>query len=179
MESKPMRNVLSMLIALVCLAATKRVSAADKRDLCNTLIATLRTDRAYKVPAATSPRVEVRLCDVGYGETIQLVAWESASKVPTLQIQTDDLGIVQMLARENIFVVETGGATRDKVYVIAYEHGKPTLAYSRVTRGTAGIHLTGEALELNISGIYAGDQPPRAETRRFVFDASGIIAAKN
>jgi hypothetical protein len=154
-------------------------SAQEKVGVCEEVIATLRTDIAYRAAPSMSPRVEVRLCDAGHGETMQLIAWEENSRVPVLRMDTGDFGIIQMIARGNIFVIETGGPTRDQVYVIVYDRGKPKIAYTRATRAIAEIQLTSEAVELNVPGIYAGDLPAKTEKRTFLIDAAGTHATGN
>lgn len=148
-------------------------ATADVERPCEDIVGLLRTDFIYKTRHTQPPRVEVRQCEPGYAETIQLVAWRSGERKPALVINTYDFGVIQAAARGNLFIIETGGATRNQVFVIAYERGEPKLVLKRVTKGTARIIVNGSAVELVIEGIYAGDASPRTEAHRFLLDVRG------
>lgn len=159
---------------LVVTAVGNLMAAASEVERpCEDIVGLLSTEFVYKAPNALLARVEIRQCDPGYSATIQLVAWRSGEATPALVINTYDFGVVQAAARANVFVVETGGATRNQVFVIAYERGEPKLVLKRVTKGTARISMDGSVVDLVIEGIYAGDAPPRTETHHFILDIHG------
>jgi hypothetical protein len=125
------------------------------------------------VPNSQLARVEIRQCSLKDSARIQLVAWRTGARAPTLVIDTEDFGVVQAMARANVFVVETGGATRDQVFVISYVQGEPRLVLKQITRGSARLTVSNSAVDLVIDGIYAGDQPSRTESHRFDLDLEG------
>jgi hypothetical protein len=134
---------------------------------CDRLVELLATQFVYGVSSTQLPRVEVRQCAPEGSATIQLVAWGQGQSTAPLVVSTGDFGVVQAVARANVFVVETGGATRDQVFVIVYSRGQPRLALQRVTKGTATVTVNRDSLELVIPGIYAGDAPARTETYHY------------
>ena len=142
--------------------------------MCDRIVSLFATEFAYRVPNAQLARVEVRQCSAEDSATIQLVAWRTGGLSPSLVVNTYDFGVVQAVARANVFVVETGGATRDQVFVIVYDGGEPKLALRRVTKGSARIIVSPAALDLVIEGIYAGDDTPKTESQRFPLDADGM-----
>ena len=166
----PLRRI-SFVFVMVCIC--RGVTWGADRP-CGQVVGLLATEFLYRVPNSELPRVEIRQCDPGEAGTIQLVAWPSGSKGPTLVVNTDDFGVVQAVARANTFVVETGGATRNQVFVIVYNRGEPRLVLKRVTKGTARVDVTGSEIDLVIDGIYAGDNPPRRESLHFVLDKNGM-----
>jgi hypothetical protein len=84
-----------------------------------------------------------------------------------LIVDTTDFTTVQVAARDNVFLIETTGGPRDIVFVIVYKSGNPTLALKSVTKGTATVKVTQTDFEILVSGIYAGDLPPRTESHIF------------
>jgi hypothetical protein len=87
--------------------------------------------------------------------------------MPSLIIDTADFGVKQAVVRKNVYLIETTGGPRDRVYVIAYEKAKPVLKLMRVTRGTARVTITNDAISLVIPDIYNGDAEPRTEVHEF------------
>ena len=140
---------------------------------CDKLVGLLATAFVYNIPNSRLARVEIRQCSPEASASIQLVAWRTGGEAPTLVLNTDDFGVVQMFARENVFVIETGGATRDQVFVIEYNRGEPRVVLKRTTKGTARITVSRSALDLVIEDIYAGDSPPRRESHRFELNPDG------
>jgi hypothetical protein len=132
---------------------------------CRDIVGTLITQFVFQKPASSLARVEIRQCQPS--ENLQIVAWETDGKSPALVVDTTDFTIVQAAARRNVFVIETTGGSRDRVYVIVYQNGKPKVELMQVTRGSSKIELQPEFVETTIFGIYAGDAPPRTVTRRF------------
>lgn len=109
------------------------------------------------------------------GHQLKLLAWATGPIVdPTLSIDTHEFAIIQTVVRGNVFVIETTGGPRDTVFVIEMHRGKPRLSWKIVTRGTAEVTVTERFVRVAVSGIYAGDAPPREETREFpVADQGG------
>ncbi len=135
--------------------------------LCKTVVGRLVNQLTFKIPISETARVELRRCaEMGSG-TLQIAAWEARASIPSLVIDTTDFTIVQTASRQNVYVIETTGGPRDRVYVVLYENGKPTLKLQKVTRGSATITMAQDALELVIPDIYAGDSPPRTENYRY------------
>jgi len=158
-------------LSAVLAAVVPAAYSADRP--CEKLVGLLATDFVYRVANSQLARVEIRRCSPEDSATIQLVAWRTGGAHPALVVNTDDFGVVQAVARANVFVVETGGATRDQVFVIVYSQGEPKLALKRVTKGTARIKVGPAAIDLDIEGIYAGDNPPRTESLHFALDLDG------
>lgn len=167
-----MRIVLRRL-SLAGIMAVITIAPCGAEPLCDKLVGLLATDFVYRVPNSQLARVEIRQCSTEDSATIQLVAWRTGSGTPSLILNTADFGVVQATARANIFVVETGGATRDQVFVIAYTRGEPKMVLKRSTKGAARITIARSAVDLVIEDIYAGDSPPRTESHRFELDAEG------
>lgn len=135
--------------------------------LCKNVVGVLVNQFKFQTPLAKTPRVELRQCGENVVEALQIAAWESNASSPSLVIDTTDFTVVQTAARQNIYVIETTGGPRDRIYVILYESGKPKLQLQRVTRGTAKITMTRDLLEMEIPDIYTGDAPPRTESYRY------------
>lgn len=164
----------SFVAAVTLIAANCSVLRAN--SLCESIVGLLATEFLYKVPNLRLARVEIRQCSQREGGTIQLVAWRSGDLSPALIVNTGDFGVVQTVARVNVFVVETGGATRDQVFVIRYIYGTPELAWKRITRGTARVNVTASAIDVHIEGIYNGDGAERTESQHFALDPNGMTA---
>lgn len=147
-----------------------------EEDPCARIVGLLATEFVYKVPNSELARVEIRQCAPEDSSTIQLTAWPSGRTISPLIIRTDHFGVVQAIWRANVFVVETGGATRNQVLVISYARGEPKLVLKRLTQGTARVNIRSEEIEVVIDGIYAGDSPPRTESYRFKLDPEGMKA---
>ncbi len=146
--------------------------------VCRAVVGIVSTDFQYHVPPSTLPRIEIRQCGAEVGETLQLVAWERDQTSPALSINTDDFGVVQMAARSNVFVFETSGATRDQIFVIVYDQGKPRLALKRTTRGTAKIAITTQEVEVSVVPVSVGDVTERAMDESFPLDPNGMKVPK-
>ena len=120
------------------------------------------------------PRVEVRQC--GTEQVLQIVAWKEKSDVPSLVADTTDFTIVQSAARDNVFMIETSGGPRDIVWVVLYTNGIPPLELKRVIKGTAAVTINESLFTLVISGIYAGDAPPRTETHSYKLSLDDLFS---
>jgi hypothetical protein len=168
MNGVPRVPLFAAMASVWCVA----LAAADKP--CETVVGVLATEFVFKVPSARLARVEIRQCSPDGSASIQLAAWRSGDTAPALVVDTADFGVVQAAARANVFVVETGGATRDQVFVIVYYRGEPRLALRRTTKGTARINMSDSAIDLVIEGIYAGDAPPRTESQHFVLSSEEV-----
>ena len=155
------------------LATAFGAQVSDTKAIRREVVVLLATDFKLGAKNSEAPRVEVRQCPREDGAKIQIVAWQSGRSAPSLTIDTTDFGVVQSFARANVFVVETGGATRDQVYVIEYRRGVPKLVVKRVTKGTAEIKASRDSVDVIIAGIYAGDASPRSELHHFVLDLDG------
>lgn len=137
----------------------------QQKELCPTVAGLLVTQFVFNTPVSNLPRVEIRQC--GSEEALQIVAWEAKATKPALIIDTTDFTVVQSIARKNLYVIETTGGARDRVYVINFEKGKPRLVLRRITKGTAAVTVNEKYCEIVISGIYAGDAEPRTERHKF------------
>ncbi len=162
----------SFVATMILIAANCSVSRAD--NLCESIVGLLATEFLYKVSNSRLPRVEIRQCSPYEAGAIQLAAWRAGDRSPALIVNTDDFGLVQTVARANVFVIETGGATRDQVLVIRYSHGRPELALKRMTRGTARVNVSASAIDVHIDGIYNGDGAERTESQHFELDPNGM-----
>ena len=152
-----MRHHLRPLL-LVLLACASRAAAAGEQspEVCARLVGLLTSDFIYHVPNTALERVEVRQCDAGAGEALQLVAWERHAKAPSLVLDTKDFGVVQAVNKGTVYVIEAGGGPRDHVYVIIYDAGKPKLALQRVTRASAEILVGVAAVRVRIPNTWTG-----------------------
>lgn len=164
-----MKGIRSLFITLGLVLFPRMAAAqpAFEEVPCSTVVGTLVTQLVFRTPLSGIPRVELRQCAPGTSENIQIVAWEPNRKIPSLVIDTSDFSVVQTAARGNFYLIETTGGPRNRVFVIVYEAGKPTLKLKRVTRGTAKISMTNDAVTVVVPDIYAGDAEPRTETHRF------------
>lgn len=141
--------------------------SSSRQTPCPTVVSLLVSQLVFGIPVSNLPRVELRQCSPGTSESIQIVAWEKDGKTPSLTIDTTDFTVVQAVVRKNVYLIETTGGPRDRVYVIAYEKGKPVLKLMRVTKGTAKVTITNDAISVVIPDIYAGDAEPRTEMHEF------------
>jgi hypothetical protein len=163
--------IIQILIPLSVLFPWQFAAAqTDTSKPCDTMAGMLVTSFPFKTPVFALPRVEIRQCEPQGSALVQIVAWKLGSTAPGLVINTDDFGVVQAVARENVFVIETGGVTTDQVFVIVYKEGQPQLAVKRVTKGTATVTVGAKTIDIEIDGIYAGNGPPRSERRQFKLD---------
>lgn len=165
-----------MLIGLIWISMQTAVfgsQTSDANRVCSEVVGLLATDFQSGAKSSEGPRIEVRQCSAETGAHLQILAWQGRGSRPTLMLDTNSFGVVQAAAKSNIFLVETGGATRNTVFVIEYKGGEPKLVVKRVTRGTAKIAIEGNSFEVTIGEIFDGDSPPRSETYRFVVDSGG------
>ncbi len=128
-------------------------------------------------PNGRRARIEVRRC-IGSGG-LQLVALSSAPSARALVIDTGQDFVVQSLVRDKIAIVETGGGTTDRVFVIAYESGRPRLRLKQNTKASAHISTKPERIDLVIPGIWNGGDPSldasfRTETYHLPLDAAQL-----
>lgn len=156
-------RVLCLISSLSC-----RLPAQNAGNNCPTVATRLVTQLVATRSLSDMPRVEIRRCEADMGHQLKLLAWATGPIVdPTLSIDTYEFTIIQTVARGNVFVIETTGGPRDTVFVIEMHRGKPRLSWRIVTRGTAEVTVTGRLVRVAVNGIYAGDAPPRQETREF------------
>jgi hypothetical protein len=154
---------LSRRMVALALLALSACAQTTQPALCSSVVARLVNQLIIQVPVDTTARVEVRRCIEDGTDSLQIVAWEAKAARPSLLIDTTDFTIVQMAARQNLYLIETTGGPRDRIYVVLFENGKPTLRLQKVTKGTAQITMLRDSLDLVIPDIYAGDLPPRTE----------------
>jgi hypothetical protein len=147
----------------IFVSAFPALAVSPEPVLCDSVVLRLVNQLVTQVPIGETPRVEVRRCEQEGTESLQIAAWESKTARPALLISTTEFTIVQTVARQNLFLIETTGGTRDRIYVIVYQNDKPTLKLQRTTKGTAQITMDRNNLDLVIPDIYAGDLPPRTE----------------
>lgn len=165
-----MRGALPVLL----LTASQLFGWSSSPKICGALAGMLVTDFPYGKPVSELPRVEVRQCPPEASGVIQIDAFASGAAEPALVIDTGDFGVVQAIARANVFVIETGGATRDQVFAITYQRGTPQLSLRRTTRGTANVTVRQDSIEIEIGGIFRGFAPPGKEISRFHLDLEEI-----
>lgn len=158
---------LSLGIFGLALLALPAAGQTIQPALCNSVVARLVNQLVIEVPLEATPRVEVRRCADDGTDALQIAAWEAKAAKPSLVINTTDFTIVQMAARQNLYLIETTGGPRDRIYVILFENGKPVLKLQRVTKGTAQITMLRDSIDVVIPDIYAGDLLPRTETHRY------------
>lgn len=144
---------------------TTKLLFSQQETPCPNLVGLLVTQFTFKATISELPRVEIRQC--GTFEVLQIVAWEANSRLPSLILDTTDFTVVQSIARKNLYLIETTGGARNRIYIIVFEKGKPRLALKRVTKGTAKLTIGERHCEVVISGIYAGDAEPRTEKYKF------------
>jgi hypothetical protein len=114
------------------------------------------------------PRVEVRRCFPSSDGNLQIVAFKANDNQPSLVFDTSDFFIQQIVSRDNVALIETGGGMRDQVFVIVFKRGVPAIELQQVTKGTAQVSIDSKTMNINISGIYAGDLPDRSINRMFL-----------
>jgi hypothetical protein len=158
---------LSLRLFGFIMLAVPSIAQTTQPALCSSLVARLVNQLIIQVPVDDMARVEVRRCVADGTDALQLVALEGRSSKPSLVINTTDFTVVQVVARQNLYLIETTGGPRDRIFVVLYENGKPTLKLQKVTKGTAQITMSRDALDLVIPDIYAGDLPPRTETYHY------------
>ena len=162
------KSILVVVAASVCVSLQS--SEKPGTQTCET-VGVLSTAFGYRSRFAKQARVEIRRCKHNTGDlTLDILAWAQDSSKPELVIHTGDFGVVQSIGRDNVFVIETGGATTDQIYVIGYRNHRPRLLLRRVTRGTAEMSVAESSIGLLIKGIYAGDEPPRTERHTYQLD---------
>ncbi len=108
------------------------------------------------VPTSELQRVELRKCGPGISENLQIVAWEQKAAAPGLVLDTKDFTVVQAVMSGKVFVIETTGGPRDRVYVIVYTTEGPKLALERVTKAQAKITSDGKVIRLDVPNTWTG-----------------------
>ena len=168
------RRLICLLITLIAvspLVAAQRLAPAsqhiDTPADCSELVGLLLPDADYDVVASKQPRVELYRCSQNNGANIRIVAWEAGARKASLTVDSYQLAVVQTAARHNIFVVETGGGSRNEVVIIVFRAGRPQLVAQQRTKGTAELRVSESAFDVKIVGIWAGDAPERVKEYHF------------
>src|SRR5438270_9521538 len=89
--------------------------------VCGNVVGILVNQLSFGTPLSETARVELRQCGENVTEELQIVAWEANAVKPSLVIDTTDFTVVQTAGRQNIYVIETTGGPRDRIYVILYQ----------------------------------------------------------
>lgn len=163
-----LRFVCTVLVLSVGVPAQSDVAATPE---CPELASRLITQLVYQRPVNSLERVEARVCGAALGRQVQIMAWKDKEAIPALIVDTSDFTIVQVAAKNNVFVIETTGGPRNQVFVVVYEGGTPKLKKRLVTRGYTAIATDEQKMRVRVVGVFAGDAAPRTEEHEFVFEA--------
>jgi hypothetical protein len=162
-----------VLIFLVLLPNSAICQQKSDESPCARIVTLIITQFIADIPITDLPRVEVRQCSEG---ELQIVAWAQKSLIPSLVVDTTDFTIVQLAARENVFMIETTGGPRNIVHVITYKNGTPILALKSVTKGTADVTVSRSSLKLSIPNvIYPGQGEPQIQMHKFELSLSDLF----
>jgi hypothetical protein len=82
------------------------------------------------------PHVEIRRCPPE--NAVQIVAWKSRAKHPSLTLNVARFSFGPILMDGNVFVIVCRGSY-DYVVVIQYEHGEPKVAFEDSTHQQIGL----------------------------------------
>ena len=171
-------KVCFFLISLLTLRAasqTPSLPSVQGANLCEDVVWRINTAIKHGTPSDQLPRVEVRRCLPNSSDFLQISAWVSGGNSnPPVVLDTSDFFVVQVAARGNVVVIETGGGTTDQVFVITYKHGVPALVLRQNTGGTAEILVQKDKVTVAIRGIYNGDAPDRTESHTFEVKLSDL-----
>jgi hypothetical protein len=135
---------------LVVVVGSHACKGAESRNACPEVVGVMVPQFIMNVPNSRLERVELRKCGPGRTEDLQIIAWERNSLHPTLVVDTTDFTVVQYVMSGRVFVIETTGGPRDRVFVILYEHGKPSLVLQRVTKARAEILSDGKTVRVSV-----------------------------
>ena len=131
------------LAICLMLSGLHLMGQADEKmpELCSDVITTLVPQRVFQVPTQKLPRVELRSCEPGVSETLQIAAWERSASRPSLVVETSRSTIVQLAMSSNVFVIHSAGGSSDGLQVVVFNQGKPHLALEKYLRAAITIRL--------------------------------------
>ncbi|MEW5979461.1 MAG: hypothetical protein AB1898_27005 [Acidobacteriota bacterium] len=148
---KPRAKVAAILLLLFSALPGQAQRPTRQVTLCEEVVGLFVPRFMFKVPAKTLARIEIRMCGPGVSETLQLVAWERNSNDPSLIIDTTDFTLVRSFMGGNVFVAETTGGPRYRLFVIVYRSGKPDLALRRVSTDRCELSVDSKAIHLRVT----------------------------
>jgi hypothetical protein len=146
----------------------------EEKSPCSVLVGLVSTEFQYHALNSMRARVELRRCGSESGEALQLLAWRNDRKEPDLSVATNSFGVVQIAARENVFVIEMGGATSDQIFAVVFKNGQPRLVLKHTTRGTATIRINTQEIDIDVPATSVGKVTERAIHESFKLDPNGM-----
>jgi hypothetical protein len=162
---------------LAVLAATLATysPAAQTQSGCNT-VSTLSGGLRGCGRSGERARIEIRQCVASGG--LRLMAFSANSSRPVV-VDTGHDFVVQSMMRDNVAVIETGGGTTNRVFVIRYHDGIPELLLKQNTKASARITTKPDRIDVVIPGIWKGGDPAlarsfRSETFHVALDESQL-----
>lgn len=126
---------------------------------CPLVVSRLGRDASVLTEPGKGNVLEIRSCEPG---VLQLVAWGRRATEP-LVVETGRTSLVSLvMSAENVFVVETAGASSNVVQVVVFENGVPRLALNDSARAFADIRVAWKEVVVTLA-------PPGEPARVFRF----------
>jgi|SRR5947209_10936286 len=121
---------------------------AEARGLCSDVVLSLALGVHAHAGVGQFPRVEVRRCPPVGG--LQLAAWETGVKAPSLVRDIERFSLGQVLVSGNIVVIEAPGPY-DVILVLRYTRGQPHIEFSDSTHDEIRIGSKGSVVILTLT----------------------------
>lgn len=118
--------------------------------VCDEVVSSVVIQFVADAPLVRLPRVEIRRCPAGTGEHLQIAAWASNALEPGVLVETYHFTLLQFAMFGNIVLIETGGGTTDRVFVISFLSGRPTLVLRRSTKDRARLETLNDRINVLI-----------------------------
>jgi hypothetical protein len=129
------------------------LAAAGPVPLCPKVITTLVVTWRFGRPIDHLRRLEIRSCQPGVVENLQLAAWEPGSRTPSLVVETYDYTVEELVMRGKVSVIETGRDAYHTVLVVVFEKGGARLALKETVRTLAKIETSSEAVKVTVTHL--------------------------
>ena len=138
-------------LAWMAVAGTLMRIWAQPSPLCAPATTIVVPGARYRTSADNQQRVDLRRCQPGVTDHPQIVAWSDRGKSPALVNDTTGEEVLQVAVAKNVFVVAVAGGTRDRIYVIVYQSGRPLLRVQRAVRELPTLRLSPTKIELEFT----------------------------
>jgi hypothetical protein len=120
---------LGVLTSLLALLGTANIAIAA--DLCPEVQSTLIPQSKFGTPTSRLARFELRRCDPGTADLLQVVAWSEGATKPSLVVDTDRSTIVELILSRDVLVLVTAGGPYNRLQVLQLRKGAPELVLDR------------------------------------------------
>jgi hypothetical protein len=136
------RSLIWMVLLSAAATAGPPGSEGEGTKICADLVYLASPDVHFRSVRRDLKRVEVRRCRDARANVLQLAAWKQGEKHPTILRDTDRFAVSQVVMFNDVVVVEFGGGGSNRLFVITFENGHPTIALEDGYKAYAQIETT-------------------------------------